>query len=1341
MKKFKKVLSLLLALCMVTAILPVASYAADSVTYKVKYTGEQTYALAGSANGAVLAIQGGSFGKLNTDSVYKYNPASSHSGLMYLNMNGEKNKEVVYEFSFLLENTSAFLGVQAVFTSDANANVSIDRLIKFSATGGVEINYAEKPSALVNNGEKTKLLNSLSVGEWHTVAIKAPSHEGEDIFKLYVDGAEAEIPFSTDYYGSNYIRLYGTGEKLVDNVMSYKAEYTDDYKKYSVSPVLTAADNNVSVSGKEITLNYDMTASQLEKSLSGATNVRVYTDATYQTQISGSEKIQAGYKVVAAAKNGDNIERAYSYYTVSVPSYTEDGLLDGKSELALKGASNGNSTITYNVDGVFGKSTSDKVYKIDLKGDCNVGAHYLQSAPSTTNTSTFELSLAMSEKLAFRLATAVYSASDKSSSVQHEFLDITDGTVKTRSIDALADDSKNKTLCTINTGEWINIAVVVPGYTTEGKATKTVYVYINGQEYPVTFANDIYGVYYHRFALAQNLGEVTKTYYYDNIRTYNASTAVYNSNKDKKPVIDFGNLKVSNGHITIDEGTTVADFKAKLSTTAEIRVFDDNTYTNELSDEDYIGNDCVAVFAAKNFYTTERTYSYYTLSEATYEENDLRSGEKALTASPKLLYNGDGNTEPAVVTTVGGIFGKKAEDLAYKFDVKTGGTGWNYIGSNSITLDTRTMEISVALTKDSPDLVLSAGLLKAAATNASLSTGELLHIRYNTVVTGDHPALATKNQKLCDIADNEWVTLAFVIEGYNQKNGSAENILVYVNGTEYKLPLSTDIFGTSYLRFAPSRSYDEVKTVYYDNIRIYDGSTEVYDISKDKQPTVGLGDLDVFDGNINIGEGITVEIFEAFLDTRADVRVYKSDLYTEELSDSDEMSGGNMVVFATRNSRTTERTYTYYTINRPLAVEHITLTNADGKMISGSQMDLENVGETYWLETTIINKTEDASATLKAVAVSYDASGKMVDYVEKEVIAKPGTTVINADTNQVFFEDVVTPKGGTLKAFLWVEENQEPLCRAFEAEFSGREEYHVINFGNSYGVDSFTYLPAIGKAAGVDIYAVNMYTGGCKITQHYKNMKGIGKYESRLEYLPNGDVIETRSASSLDGITTYGYSWDFVSLQGASHGGTIGDMAFIDYAEWQDDNSGSATGTPGITTGEIYEEFKAFVDEYAPNAQKIMHMAWTTCNEISGQMFEGRYANDESPRQSFFDANKAAYEYASNIYADKQSMMVPTAWAVWYALNKLGFKEHSGVANANGTYNAPVDGEISIYRDEVCHLTDKYGRVLAGLTWYEYITGKDARENPYQREGVSEDVMAKLKEAAHWANQQVVSAE
>ena len=54
-----------------------------------------------------------------------------------------------------------------------------------------------------------------------------------------------------------------------------------------------------------------------------------------------------------------------------------------------------------------------------------------------------------------------------------------------------------------------------------------------------------------------------------------------------------------------------------------------------------------------------------------------------------------------------------------------------------------------------------------------------------------------------------------------------------------------------------------------------------------------------------------------------------------------------------------------------------------------------------------------------------------------------------------------------------------------------------------------------------------------------------------------------------------------------------------------------------------------------------------------------------------------------------------------------------------------------MYRDTSSHLTFFYGRILAALTWYEYLTGEDARENPYQNENIPAEDMALLKEIAH----------
>ena len=132
-------------------------------------------------------------------------------------------------------------------------------------------------------------------------------------------------------------------------------------------------------------------------------------------------------------------------------------------------------------------------------------------------------------------------------------------------------------------------------------------------------------------------------------------------------------------------------------------------------------------------------------------------------------------------------------------------------------------------------------------------------------------------------------------------------------------------------------------------------------------------------------------------------------------------------------------------------------------------------------------------------------------------------------------------------------------------------------------------------------------------------------------------------------------------------------------------------------------------------------------------------------RQTLYEKQKEAFKFGAGIFSSDGKSMVPTSVAVQYAIEKLGFAEH-GVRNGTvtPTGNEPryksetEDGTPALYRDATCHMTSdspSYGRVLVALTWYEFLTGKDVRENPYQNSGISAENMAKLKEAAHFANQ------
>lgn len=404
------------------------------------------------------------------------------------------------------------------------------------------------------------------------------------------------------------------------------------------------------------------------------------------------------------------------------------------------------------------------------------------------------------------------------------------------------------------------------------------------------------------------------------------------------------------------------------------------------------------------------------------------------------------------------------------------------------------------------------------------------------------------------------------------------------------------------------------------------------------------------------------------------------------------------------------------------------------KELLGSTYDLDYGYETLTFKGRLVNIGSDDTEANVIVAL-YDETGAML---QRDLL---GVTIPAGKTVDITAEDGVTIPAGKIKegykakAFVWRKGNNEPIVDAVEVTFDrDNVELHVLAIANSFCNDSFAYINAIALADGVTLKVQNMYIGGAKITQHYNNLlTDAPNYQPVIDMVYGDTKITMKEALKSD-------KWTVVALQGATHGHSA-DYAFVDYETWADDGAGTSTGTPNLTTEGIYSYIENYVETYAPTAKKIMHMSWSPSTDQSMVMYGGRFATEADPRGAMFEAQKAAYEYASTIFADEPNMMVPSSYAVQYALNELGFLETSGEKSSSNTYPRPVEGEVSIYRDTTCHLTTgthPYGRVLAGLTWYEYLTGNDVRENPYQNSGISEEVMAQLKEAAHWANTQVV---
>ena len=127
--------------------------------------------------------------------------------------------------------------------------------------------------------------------------------------------------------------------------------------------------------------------------------------------------------------------------------------------------------------------------------------------------------------------------------------------------------------------------------------------------------------------------------------------------------------------------------------------------------------------------------------------------------------------------------------------------------------------------------------------------------------------------------------------------------------------------------------------------------------------------------------------------------------------------------------------------------------------------------------------------------------------------------------------------------------------------------------------------------------------------------------------------------------------------------------------------------------------------------------------------------NDEryvfgTAREIFYNAVKDRYEEGNMHFTGDPSSIIPSAVAIYLAITKYGFDEF--VLDEGGNYIADAP---AMYRDTTCHLGTPYGRILAGLTWYETITGNDVTQNPFQYGNIPEEHMARLKAAAHEACQ------
>ena len=274
---------------------------------------------------------------------------------------------------------------------------------------------------------------------------------------------------------------------------------------------------------------------------------------------------------------------------------------------------------------------------------------------------------------------------------------------------------------------------------------------------------------------------------------------------------------------------------------------------------------------------------------------------------------------------------------------------------------------------------------------------------------------------------------------------------------------------------------------------------------------------------------------------------------------------------------------------------------------------------------------------------------------------------------------------------------------------------YILAIGNSFAMDALSKLKNIAKADGVNIEPYTANHSGRPLTGHFESLT-----EDKVDYQirPGGSNMTDNKVTMKDFLKMY--DWDYVTMQGTTH-----------YSAYDE-------GLFGENSEKIWQTLTDAVAKNAPNAKRLVHATWTPINELSGRINDGMF-EDGTPDHAgaylaeLIERNKlGANIYSTETGNDGKKVFIPTLVAVDYLVRHYGFTEYGGELDETSTYDNSETTRC-VYRDKTCHLTDNVGRVLAGLVWYEMLTGTPATETSYKRSTLSDEDMQKIKEAAHYA--------
>lgn len=233
----------------------------------------------------------------------------------------------------------------------------------------------------------------------------------------------------------------------------------------------------------------------------------------------------------------------------------------------------------------------------------------------------------------------------------------------------------------------------------------------------------------------------------------------------------------------------------------------------------------------------------------------------------------------------------------------------------------------------------------------------------------------------------------------------------------------------------------------------------------------------------------------------------------------------------------------------------------------------------------------------------------------------------------------------------------------------------VLSIGNSFSQDAHAYLKDVCDSAGVEIYAANLYIGGCNLEMHWDNFIHNAKL---YDYEING---KKECKISLPEALLKEH-WDIVTFQQSSPLSGIS-SSYIPFL-------------PDIANA---------VRLFCPDAKFYLYKTWAYAKDHEREAFNDY---DRDQRQMFARITDC-YKMASKLI---DAPIIPVGDVIKSLREK--FPEHPGEFTRDGF-----------------HLSYDYGRYAAALTWCEYLFYRDAREVTFVPDNTDPEMTEKLKDTVH----------